>query len=35
MGLIVLFILNSEGRTEMTRLFQEVIIEKGNSKVPF
>lgn len=30
MGLIVLFILNSEVRTEMTRLFQEVFIEEGN-----
>lgn len=30
MGLIVLYILNSEVRTKMTRLFQEVIIEKGN-----
>lgn len=26
----MLFILNSEVRTEMTMLFQEVIIEKGN-----
>lgn len=30
MGLIVLFTLNSEVRTEMTRLFQEVFIEEGN-----
>ena len=30
MGLVVLFTLNSEVRTEMTRLFQEVFIEEGN-----
>lgn len=31
MELIVLFILNIEVRKEMTRLFQEVFIEEGNS----